>query len=321
MDTPILSIYIPTYNRALILHRLLSTLYGYFDLNEEFKKLVQIVVSDNASSDKSKDVCDIFLNLDSSHNFFKYHRNDENIGALNNFVQAPEICNSKYIWIMGDDDLILLHYIPKVLEYLKVNTTNIILLNSITDSSLGEDDFYEMNVNTLFSKYPLASLGHISRLILNNDFFSMQKSKLDNRPSYYIWPMILPFLSIANTENITVGNIPIIYPTKDGGMDIWRHKIALPRLAEFVNYCQFIAKSETELRELFQLNFPNRKKIARDYLAASITNPQEKEAFKNIDELINKNNMRYNFLILLGKFFQTRIGKIWGAFIYRNLLT
>ena len=77
MNYPLVSICIPTYNRAAILRNSLETLLCQ---PEFLSKKVEIVISDNASTDNTKEVCE---SLVSEYENFKYFRNEENIQDRN----------------------------------------------------------------------------------------------------------------------------------------------------------------------------------------------------------------------------------------------
>lgn len=77
MNYPLVSICIPTYNRADILRNSLETLLCQ---PEFLSKKVEIVISDNASTDETKSICE---NLACKYNNFKYFRNKENINDRN----------------------------------------------------------------------------------------------------------------------------------------------------------------------------------------------------------------------------------------------
>ncbi len=87
-----LAICIPTYNRAEYLEKLLIALTA--QLTDE----VEIVVSDNASTDNTSEVVARYP--------VTYIRNKENLGPDRNALVAIEKSRAQYCWILGDDDLI-----------------------------------------------------------------------------------------------------------------------------------------------------------------------------------------------------------------------
>lgn len=102
----LLTIAIPTYNRSKLLDICLQSIYTEiksFKNNEHC--LIKIYVSDNASSDDTPQI--ISSHLLKAEVDFNSIRNDVNIGADRNVVQCYTSANTPYVWILGDDDLIV----------------------------------------------------------------------------------------------------------------------------------------------------------------------------------------------------------------------
>jgi glycosyltransferase involved in cell wall biosynthesis len=93
---PILSIIIPTFNRAALLELAIESI-----LRQEFSDF-EIVISDNASTDNTKDIVEQFIDPR-----IKYYRNVENLGVLLNHNLALEKCQGEFIHIFSDDDIML----------------------------------------------------------------------------------------------------------------------------------------------------------------------------------------------------------------------
>ncbi len=107
----ILTIAIPTYNRAIFLQKcLLSLKKNNIDATQ-----VEIVIIDNHSDDKTEDVVKE-LQKDM---VIKYIRNDRNIGPDENFKKCLRVASSKYVWIFGDDDLFKLNAIGNIIRVIK----------------------------------------------------------------------------------------------------------------------------------------------------------------------------------------------------------
>ncbi len=97
--TKLLTIAVPTYNRADCLELLLNTLV---DECVGFGDLIDIIVSDNASTDRTQTVISRFLERWPSCIAIRYA---ENLGPDENFCGCIDKMQSKYFWIIGDDDL------------------------------------------------------------------------------------------------------------------------------------------------------------------------------------------------------------------------
>jgi abequosyltransferase len=109
---PLLTIVIPTYNRASCLGLLLESIL--IQLKNVKNQDIEVLIFDNCSTDSTKEVAQSFA---SKSPIFNYVRNDENIGADNNFVKGFLSAKGKYLWMLGDDELLLDGAIPWVMNF------------------------------------------------------------------------------------------------------------------------------------------------------------------------------------------------------------
>ena len=91
---PLLSICIPTYNRAEYLEGAINNIVS----DDAFCDKVEIVISDNASTDNTKQVGEKFANKYSN---VHYYRNIENIKDQN-FILALQRAKGKYVRLFND---------------------------------------------------------------------------------------------------------------------------------------------------------------------------------------------------------------------------
>lgn len=94
---PLLSICIPTYNRAGFLRECLSSINP-----EELDGRVEVVVSDNASTDDTLAVLDAFQ---ATHPL-RYIVQPENLGPDRNFDAVVAEARGEYCWLLGSDDVV-----------------------------------------------------------------------------------------------------------------------------------------------------------------------------------------------------------------------
>jgi abequosyltransferase len=123
----LLTIGIPTYNRASFLERCLSSFISQLNGLED---KVELIVSDNASIDTTKEI------VDSCGKFFpiRYIKNDINKGADFNIAQVFDLACGKYVWVCGDDDFVLPGALLEFLKIIDNNNVGAIYLNSISFS-------------------------------------------------------------------------------------------------------------------------------------------------------------------------------------------
>ena len=95
----LLTICIPTFNRSEQLNKLLESISK---INNNFLKKIEILISDNNSTDNTKDIVSKFLYLPN----IKYVQQTSNIGAAKNLIYLYNLAKGKWVFGIGDDDLI-----------------------------------------------------------------------------------------------------------------------------------------------------------------------------------------------------------------------
>jgi len=121
----ILTICIPTYNRADYLVRCLDSIFNQNTNNRQH--LFEVAVFDNCSTDITSEVVDNYANRDIPFNFFT---STQNWGPDINIGKCYLYSKSKYVWVLGDDDLILPGCLNHVLDILTQGEFGIVFLNS-----------------------------------------------------------------------------------------------------------------------------------------------------------------------------------------------
>ncbi len=134
--TKLLTIAIPTFNRAESLDKLLAWLADAIQGSESD---CEILVSDNCSTDNTQKVIEKWQLLIKDTRF-SYNKNIKNIGLMSNFAYCLRVPTSKYVWVIADDDTIQKRAIPYVLQNLKNHSDlSLLLLNgSIRSTPTGE---------------------------------------------------------------------------------------------------------------------------------------------------------------------------------------
>ncbi len=101
---PQLTICVPTYNRAEDLDRQLSFLHD--ELSQHPTTAVELIVSDNCSTDHTADVVNMWRARFPAAAFID-QRHPTNIGWMRNFLSCYERATGRLTWIIGDDDVVL----------------------------------------------------------------------------------------------------------------------------------------------------------------------------------------------------------------------
>jgi glycosyltransferase involved in cell wall biosynthesis len=124
LDKPLLTIAIPTYNRASCLDLGLSRIFKQLHRDEP---PVEILISNNHCTDETDTIVQKYI---SSGYDITYIKNDENIGSDRNILQCFNRARGKYVWIMGDDDILLDGALGHILCILGTGDYGLIFLNS-----------------------------------------------------------------------------------------------------------------------------------------------------------------------------------------------
>lgn len=124
MKIPLVSIGLPTYNRAKDLEVCLANV-----TNLKYRN-IEVIISDNNSSDNTKNICNTFCQKDKR---IRYYRQKINIGVHknSNFVLAK--AKGKYFFWASDDDLRDGQYLSKLVPLLEKNPQATL---AITDTKL-----------------------------------------------------------------------------------------------------------------------------------------------------------------------------------------
>jgi acetyltransferase-like isoleucine patch superfamily enzyme len=124
---PILTIAIPTYNRASYLEINLNQLFKNIELLENPNE-IEIIISDNASTDETESIINKFKNeiIPIIH-----LKNQINTGFDGNFESCLSNATGKYVWIFGDDELLFNNSLPKIIDVLKNNDVGCVYINGV----------------------------------------------------------------------------------------------------------------------------------------------------------------------------------------------
>jgi len=124
----LLSISIPTRNQSKYLKELLHSIKVQFVRNNYISDFVKIYIFDNFSDDDTSEV------VKTSGLDIIYKKNNQNIGGDPNVFQAYTAVNGKYVWVIGDDELIPENTIDLIIQLINVHNPHLII-NKSNDTS------------------------------------------------------------------------------------------------------------------------------------------------------------------------------------------
>jgi len=118
-----LSLCIPTYNRVIYLRELMPALIAEVAAVNGVAVQVELLISNNASTD---DTASYLSTL--SCPGLRVYRNDENIGGDRNFMACVERASGDYVWLFGDDEVIVPGGIARILKLLSKEQPVLVIL-------------------------------------------------------------------------------------------------------------------------------------------------------------------------------------------------
>lgn len=181
-NEPLLSICIPTYNRAEKLKCSIGTIIReFYD-----KDNVEILVSDNCSPDETESVMEFVLQY---YPRVKYYRNKENIGPTRNFISCYKKARGRYVWLFSDDDFLLEGTGDLITDMLLEEMPVFVAVNA--NWSSGADGYKVFTDRNKFMNSVGIYITFISALIFRRDYIM----EIGNFEQYY--DMLLPQSVIA----------------------------------------------------------------------------------------------------------------------------
>jgi glycosyltransferase involved in cell wall biosynthesis len=95
---------------------------------------LELVISDNASTDQTEDVCRDLARSDSR---IVYVRQKDNVGLLNNFVSTIQIAKGSYFRWIGDDDWLAPDFVSRTLECFAQDRRRLIVTTGVAYTTAG----------------------------------------------------------------------------------------------------------------------------------------------------------------------------------------
>ena len=170
MDKKLLTIAIPTYNRASKLDYSLSLFEK--ELKSVDESSLVFFISDNCSPDNTGEIVNKYTEKGMP---IIYSRNEENIGPDNNFLKCFYHAQSKYLWLLGDDDYLLEGKLKMILNILSSNDIGCLNLKNSQNCPNG---IYKYTDNQKF----LMRVGHFMTFMSANIIRteSVRATKIDD---------------------------------------------------------------------------------------------------------------------------------------------
>lgn len=196
MSGPTLSVGLPVYNGEVFLEEAMDSMLG--QTYEDF----ELIISDNASSDRTEEVCRRYALEDSR---IRYVRQPANLGATNNFNAVFRMARGGFFRWASHDDLCAPTLFEKSVESLQEAPPEVVLTYPrsliISPDSTVEKEYFD-NLD-LRQESPHERIGHLARhLRLCNAVFGVVRSSALRRTHL--------FRSFASCDEVLLAELSLL---------------------------------------------------------------------------------------------------------------
>ena len=210
-SVPIVSITIPTYNRAYLLKETLVALFSQIDEDQLYDQ-VEVVVCDNASLDNTAEVVNFYISQNKY--IIIYNKNEENLGVIKNILKTVELSNGTFWMLYGDDDLVAQGALKKIIGgFIDNNSFPAFMYKYASDDDIYCKDLKgngSLSIEQLAEKY-FYYVGNAGIFAVNT---SHAKSIVKNCPDQLqstCWPQtLILFLAMHMSENKQIKYMDIV---------------------------------------------------------------------------------------------------------------
>ena len=119
MRDPIVSIGLPVFNGERYLRQALDSLLG-----QDFQDF-ELIISDNASTDRTMEICESYAAKDSR---IRYYRNESNIGAVPNYIRVFELARGEFFKWCAHDDICHPRFLSRCVEIMDSSPPSVVLV-------------------------------------------------------------------------------------------------------------------------------------------------------------------------------------------------
>lgn len=189
---PLLSICIPTYNRAKILDQSLENIereLRTIDTND-----IEFIISNNCSTDNTESVIQKYIERGVP---IKYICNERNIGADDNIVQCFKKGKGKYIWVLGDDDFLKNGALKTIINNIQGKDYGLIHLEAKSKKNRISTEYTEVEE---FMKDISFWITFITSHIVNSKFVSQIDFKKYRNTCFYQIPLYITAAKKSKTN-------------------------------------------------------------------------------------------------------------------------
>ena len=267
----LLSIGIPTYNGSNSLKKNITNLENILK-EEGLSEKIQIIISDNCSTDDTYNVVNYFLNR---YKNIIYLKNEKNLGYDKNVNNVIINSNSDYVWLLSDDDTIS-SGIKRIYDILLIEKPSYVFINfeneiEITPNSENLEYEKYIEINSFFNSEKFKN-GLISSNIIKTEIWNKLPMelyfnsywihfaylvKLFSLPNYQ--PLIIYYPKLIH-QNLNEKNTRVYWGNNGKNIGIGLHLLHILNELKFTNANN---KTKRRAREIITKSYPKQIFYAR----------------------------------------------------------
>lgn len=145
VDTPKVSIGMPVFNGELYLIQAIESVLSQSFLDFE------LIISDNASSDQTYEICERYSNMDSR---IRYYRQKNNIGGLENFSFVLKKARGPLFTWLAHDDALNSQFLTECVTFLENNHNTILVTGDIAEIDINSNEIKRNYITKIRSTIP-----------------------------------------------------------------------------------------------------------------------------------------------------------------------
>lgn len=165
-NKPLVSIGLPTYNRAATLGRAIESA-----LNQDYQN-IQLLISDNASTDETEAIC---LNAAQQDDRVRYLRQQTNQGAIANFREVLSQAGGEFFMWLADDDWLEASYVAACVGILLANPDHMLVCGRARFFDGEQFVFEEAGINLTDDSGANRVLTYYDQVVWNGTFYGVMR--------------------------------------------------------------------------------------------------------------------------------------------------
>ncbi len=163
---PLVTVGIPTYNRAELVQRAVGSALG------QDHDALEVIVLDDASTDETAEVLEPWAEHEPR---LRYLRQDRNVGHARNFQAALDRAEGEYFMWLSDDDWVDPSYVSSCLEVLRGEGKHVLVAGLARYHSSGEHVVDERPTELLSARPGTRVLQYLTRVNVNGVLFGLAR--------------------------------------------------------------------------------------------------------------------------------------------------